>query len=156
MVLVVRWSPIILDYRLQVVVWNSFLLNEKRASAWSEKKNLAVGFLPGKTWSIFLPRPELSSGVLKLWRNVSHRVSVLVVGSPNCWSPDLPYGWADRSLSLSTTHTTIWDRRGKENRAHTHSTSTSVGWSSAEEMAKLNSFNFTESQWKAIYTTLHI
>ena len=35
---------------------------------------------------------------------------------------------------------------GRENRAHTHSTSTSVGRSSAEEIAKLNSLNFTELQ----------
>ena len=31
---------------------------------------------------------------------------------------------------------------GRENRAHTHGTSTSVGRSSPEEMAKLNSLNF--------------
>ena len=45
---------------------------------------------------------------------------------------------------------------GRENRARAHSTSTSVGRSSAEDIAKLNSLNFIELQWEVIYTTLPI
>ena len=40
---------------------------------------------------------------------------------------------------LPTTYTTARGRRERKNRAHIHSTSTSIGRSSIEEMAKLNS-----------------
>ena len=66
-------------------------------------------------------------------------------------------GMGEPTITVVADHTLRLEvEEGRKNRAHTHSTSTSVGRRSAEEKAKLNSLNFTELQWEAIYTTIPI
>ena len=64
---------------------------------------------------------------------VAHALAVLGCVGPGISRMGEPIGHR-----CSRTHTMAGGRRGRENRARIHSISTSVGQSSAEEMAKLN------------------